>query len=222
MRCPGSTTDAAEQLVARHHTAHWTFVCAMADNRRGRRAPLETCRTGRRSRRRGRRPPAATTWGRSSRVSNPVAGALNRPGSNAWRGDRDRRRRNVGLVDTAGGFLIPAAWMAILLSGDVQRIDPGRWREVVQASEGWQGACDLEGAEARGARSPGGVRAIFANAGPAGTVPSYRDRFDSVQSRVRSAADWVTQRWARLAVRLSSERRRSSAAPAATHRIRLH
>ncbi len=118
------------------------------------------CRTG---------PPQSTSWAQRwlaatgsrdylgafvKRVSNPVAGHTvwtDREAA-AWREAAAvaAEQRAMGLVDTQGGFLIPAALdPAILLSGDGSTNPIRQVARVVQTtSEIWRGVTS-EGAEAR-------------------------------------------------------------------------
>ncbi|CLA00682.1 phiRv2 prophage protein [Mycobacterium tuberculosis] len=117
------------------------------------------CRTG---------PPQSTSWAQRwlaatgnrdylgafvKRVSNPVAGHTTWTDREAaaWREAAAvaAEQRAMGLVDTAGGFLIPAALdPAILLSGDGSTNPIRQVARVVQTtSEVWRGVTS-EGAEA--------------------------------------------------------------------------
>ncbi|WP_057363243.1 phage major capsid protein, partial [Mycobacterium tuberculosis] len=118
------------------------------------------CRTG---------PPQSTSWAQRwlaatgnrdylgafvKRVSNPVAGHTTWTDREAaaWREAAAvaAEQRAMGLVDTQGGFLIPAALdPAILLSGDGSTNPIRQVARVVQTtSEIWRGVTS-EGAEAR-------------------------------------------------------------------------
>lgn len=165
------------------------------------------CRTG---------PPQSTSWAQRwlaatgnrdylgafvKRVSNPVAGHTTWTDREAaaWREAAAvaAEQRAMGLVDTAGGFLIPAALdPAILLSGDGSTNPIRQVARVVQTtSEVWRGVTS-EGAELIGTPKPRRCptirqrwpsRRCRATVAPAG--------FRSV-SRLRVTPPDSSQRWA--------------------------